>query len=153
MAQTNIPRAGLDKSFPNGSGLGFGNSCGTLSVRPQTGGYNYATESRTVPSFGMDRSFIERRFSAWCFGHAFAEYGSETCSLKSAANEKIEPPANLFTVTFDPNGRVIMSASWADLQAIAKEAGVTLDPSKLRWRFSHMNEMLDGIPQDVFPEP
>jgi hypothetical protein len=59
----------------------------------------------------------------------------------------------LFTVTFDPNGRVIMSASWADLQAIAKEAGVTLDPSKLRWRFSHMNEMLDGIPQDVFPEP
>jgi hypothetical protein len=80
-------------------------------------------------------------------------YGSETCSFKNAANEKITFPKDLLTVTFDPQGRVIMSASWADFQAIAKEAGVTPDPAKLRWRFSHMNEMLDGTPQDVFPEP
>jgi hypothetical protein len=84
-------------------------------------------------------------------------YGSETCSLKSATNEKItfptEVPTELFTVTFDPQGRVIMSAAWADLQAIAKEAGVTLDPAKLRWSFSHVNMMLDGTPYDGFPEP
>ena len=80
-------------------------------------------------------------------------YGSETCSIKSATNEKIDPPADLFTFMIDPQGRVIMSAAWADLQAIAKEAGVTLDPVKLRWSFSHVNMMLDGTPQDVFPEP
>ena len=80
-------------------------------------------------------------------------YGSETCSLKSATNEKITFPTELFTVTFDPQGRVIMSAAWADLQAIAKEAGVTLDPAKLRWSFSHVNMMLDGTPYDGFPNP
>jgi hypothetical protein len=103
------------------------------------------------PATGSTGDFLAAQglgFEVFCY-----YYGSETCSLKSATNEKITFPTELFTVTFDPQGRVIMSASWADLQAIAKEAGVTLDPAKLRWRFSHMNEMLDGIPQDVFPEP
>lgn len=54
---------------------------------------------------------------------------------------------------FDQQGRVIMSAAWADLQAIATQAGVTLDPAKMHWRFAHMNEILDGLPLDVFPEP
>ena len=103
------------------------------------------------PATGATGDFLAAQglgFEVFCY-----YYGSETCSLKSAANEKITFPTELFTVTFDPQGRVIMSVAWADLQAIAKEAGVTLDPAKLRWRFSHMNEMLDGTPQDVFPEP
>jgi hypothetical protein len=103
------------------------------------------------PATGATGDFLAAQglgFEVFCY-----YYGSETCSLKSATNEKITFPTELFTVTFDPQGRVIMSVTWADLQAIAKEAGVTLDPAKLRWRFSHMNEMLDGIPQDVFPEP
>ncbi|RJP51454.1 MAG: hypothetical protein C4583_08620 [Anaerolineaceae bacterium] len=80
-------------------------------------------------------------------------YEKEACSFRNASGEKISFPKELFTVTFDPQGRVVMSASWADLQAIAKEAGVTLDPAKMSWRFSHINSMLDGTPQDVFPEP
>ncbi|MHB8777852.1 MAG: hypothetical protein ACYC6R_08830 [Anaerolineales bacterium] len=80
-------------------------------------------------------------------------YEKEVCSFRNASGEKISFPKELFTVTFDPQGRVVMSASWADLQTVAKEAGVTLDPAKMSWRFSHMNSMLDGTPQDVFPEP
>jgi len=103
------------------------------------------------PATGASHDFLAAQglgFEVFC-----SYYGSEQCSLKSASGEKISFPKELFTVTFDPQGRVIMSAAWADLQAIAKEAGVTLDPAKLRWRFSHMNSMLRGTPQDVFPEP
>jgi hypothetical protein len=75
------------------------------------------------------------------------------CSATTAGGESFDCSAELFHLTYDPAGRVIMSAKIADLQAIAAQVGVEFDPAALRWRFSHMNHALEEVPQDVFPNP
>ncbi len=82
-----------------------------------------------------------------------SEGSSVFCGAATASGEDLECPKDLFRLTYDPAGRVVMRARIADLQAIAEQAGVQWNPATLRWRFSHINHALDGNPQDVFPEP
>lgn len=100
---------------------------------------------------GASRDFLAARGLGYeVFYHSQGE--SVSCSAVTAAGEFFSCPNDLFSILFDPAGRVVMSAAWSDLQAIAAQAGIELDISKLRWRFSHINSQLDSMPQDIFPE-
>ena len=75
------------------------------------------------------------------------------CSGTTSTGGAFDCPKGLFTVTYDPAGRVVMSAPLAELQAIAAQAGVAFDPAKMDWRVSHINHLAEGNPQDIFPNP
>jgi len=82
-----------------------------------------------------------------------SEGKSVFCGAAIASGADLACPKDLFTLTYDPAGRVVMRAKIADLQAIAEQAGVKFNPATLRWRFSHINHAIEGNPQDVFPNP
>jgi hypothetical protein len=83
----------------------------------------------------------------------FHSEGFTMCLGYTASGERFDCPADLFTLAYDPAGRVVMSAKIAELQAFAEQAGVKFDPAALRWRFSHINHAIEENPQDVFPNP
>lgn len=82
-----------------------------------------------------------------------SEGNTVVCSGTTAGGKSFDCPQDLFTVTYDPAGRVVMSALLDDLQVLAAQANVTLDPARLVWRVSHINHLQEGNPQDVFPNP
>ncbi len=83
----------------------------------------------------------------------FHSEGFTMCLGYTASGERFDCPEDLFALTYDPAGRVVMSAKIAELQAVAEQAGVKFDPATLRWRFSHINHAIEENPQDVFPNP
>lgn len=82
----------------------------------------------------------------------FHSEGFTMCLGYTASGERFDCPEDLFTLTYDPAGRVVMSAKISDLQAIAEQAGVKFDPTALRWRFAHINHAIEENPQDIFPD-
>lgn len=104
------------------------------------------------PATGATRDFLAAQGLGFeIFFHS--EGKTAECSGRTSTGENFDCPKDLFSVTYDPAGRVVMSAPLAELQSIAEQAGVAFDPAKMKWRVSHINHMLEGNPQDVFPNP